>query len=254
MPLHYVSLFIGQIHWHFDEMSSTNLYLADLMRSQKLVEGTVVTTEYQGDGRGQIGRYWHSEKSKNLLCSIYLTPHFLKATDHFLLSIAISLGMHDYLDSLPLTKVRIKWPNDLYVGDKKVCGILIQNQISGQNLSNSIIGIGLNVNQLIFPKQLPNPTSLKLQLNKELDLNKLRLKLWGHIEKRYLQLRSGRKKELILDYHTHLFRKDELHSYFSQEHGAFEGKIISVGESGQLRVQTNKGIQVFDFREIEYIL
>src|SRR5690349_7854438 len=143
------------------ECHSTNDEASRLIESSShVVEGTVVITDSQTSGRGQRGNTWITEPGKNLTFSLLMKPTFLNAQDQFLLNKAFSLGLYDYLNATLQATVKIKWPNDMVVNDKKICGILIENQIQGQNIQNSIVGIGLNVNQENF--SIPTATSMKV--------------------------------------------------------------------------------------------
>ena len=120
---------------------------------------------FQTQGRGQRGNTWKASKGENLTFSILLKPSFILAQDQFIISAIVTLGIHKYLQNKGIES-RIKWPNDIYAADRKICGILIENGISGNLLSTSICGIGLNINQREFPKDLPNPTSTILELER----------------------------------------------------------------------------------------
>ncbi len=163
------TLFIGKVYLRFDELSSTNDHAAELLAPEhpshtksKPAEGTVIRADSQSAGRGQFGSRWESAAGKNLTFSVILYPEWLEIEAQFYLSMAVALAVHNavcevYRGPLP---VQIKWPNDLYLGDQKMGGILIQNSLSGARIQSSIIGIGLNVNQLHFDPDLPNPVSL----------------------------------------------------------------------------------------------
>src|SRR5688572_32157531 len=148
------------------ECHSTNDEASQLIESSdNVVEGTVVITNDQTSGRGQRGNTWISEPGKNLTFSLVMKPAFLSAQDQFLLNKAFSLGLYDYLHITLKATVKIKWPNDMLANDKKICGILIENQIQGQNIQHSVVGIGLNVNQENF--SMPTATSMKVFERKE---------------------------------------------------------------------------------------
>ena len=163
----------------------------------KNTEGSLVTTFNQTAGRGQMGNRWLSEPYQNLAFSIRLNPIFLQANEQFHLNKAVALAVQGvvekYLSNAPQSSpknVSVKWANDIFIGDKKVCGILIQNNLSGSSLQSSVIGIGLNINQLVFPKDL-NATSLRLETGQLFDLFDCIEQLTKGIEQRYLQLKSA---------------------------------------------------------------
>jgi len=167
-------LFVGQNLVTLTEVDSTNNFLKQtLANSTPLTEGTVIMAESQYAGRGQQQNKWHSEPGKNLTISILLKPAFLPVTQQFNLNLAISVGIINALIPVLGTGVKIKWPNDVYFNDKKLGGVLIENIIQGQIIKNSIVGIGLNVNQTEFADWVPNPTSVKQILQKDYDLKNL---------------------------------------------------------------------------------
>jgi len=145
-------LFVGQNFVTLKEVDSTNNFLKDLVSNSKpLMEGTVIMAENQFAGRGQQQNGWFTEAGKNLTFSLLLKPHFLDIADQFDMVRVISLGVFDALEPLVGKKLKIKWPNDIYYGDHKLGGILIENLIQAGQIRNSIIGIGINVNQERFP-------------------------------------------------------------------------------------------------------
>ena len=159
-----------------EETESTNSYLKQLLREKHLEEGSIVVADYQTGGRGQRGNSWISAKGKNLLFSLLIYPKNVFAKDQFIISRIASLAIKNTLDRFT-HDICIKWPNDMYWKDKKIAGILIENDLKGNKIENTIIGIGLNLNQEIFPSELPNPVSLKqitgVTYNKESILNML---------------------------------------------------------------------------------
>ena len=148
---------------HLEETDSTNKYLNELCNKQCVEELTTITADFQTSGRGQRGNSWESEAGQNLMFSFVLYPTFLKARRQFLLSQIISLAIKEELERY-VSNISIKWPNDIYWKDKKICGMLIENDLTGVHISRSITGIGINVNQETFCSDAPNPVSLK-QIN-----------------------------------------------------------------------------------------
>jgi BirA family biotin operon repressor/biotin-[acetyl-CoA-carboxylase] ligase len=166
---------------------------------------------------------------------------------------AFSLAIYDCLKSiLNNQNLKIKWPNDLYVGDKKIAGILIQNTIRGTRLHNSILGVGINVNQKIFPDDIPNPSSVYIETNKTSELLPLQMTLHSFVEKRLEQL-SVYPTSLSKTYTSLLYRLNE-DAPFRHKDQLIWGSIIGVSAEGKLRVQLALGIQEFNFRELEYII
>ena len=194
--------------WHiirFEEIDSTNTEAHRNLAVAK--EGTVWTALYQTHGRGQYTRKWESTKGLNLLATILLRPEFLPANKQFHISKCTALAMCDFLRTLGLDP-GIKWPNDIYIGPNKICGILIEHQLSGNNLTASIIGFGINVNQTVFPG-LPNPTSIALETGKEYDVKSLLPKVLIHIQKWYQTLHNGKSGKIDRQYEALLINKPD---------------------------------------------
>lgn len=246
-------LFIGQNLITLKEVNSTNTFLKDaLSKSTPLYEGTVILAEKQNAGRGQAGNSWHSEAGKNLTFSILLNPTFLPLERQFDLNKAISLGLNDVLNRYTSGNAFIKWPNDTYIGKKKIAGILIENIVSGNKIKYAIIGIGINVNQEKFASDIKNVTSLKQALHQDYDLLNLLAELCGSIEARYLQLKSGRYAELDADYMNKLYLRDEW-APFKFDGQIQSGKISGITINGQLILDTPDGPRYFNNKEIEFI-
>ncbi|MBP5136693.1 MAG: biotin--[acetyl-CoA-carboxylase] ligase, partial [Paludibacteraceae bacterium] len=146
---------------HLKSVESTNDYLTRLIATEEVAEGTVVMADFQTAGRGQTGNTWESAKGENLLFSMALFPD-IPASSSFLLSQVVSLALIDTLDSFSIPDSHIKWPNDIYVGDNKLAGFIIDQTVLGDKVSSAVAGIGLNVNQKDFPSELPNATSMAL--------------------------------------------------------------------------------------------
>jgi len=234
-----------------NEMHSTNDFALELIKTQKPSAGTVVLTLSQTKGRGQRANIWESEEGKNLTISIILTPEFLPIPHQFQISMVISLGVYDYLSGY-LKNVSIKWPNDIYVGNEKIAGILIEHSIMGSALSHSICGLGLNINQLEFVSDAPNPTSLAICTNKEYNLDEELTKLLACIENRYFQLVDQKADLLEMDYLKSMYWMNEKHR-FSDENGTFEGQIVGITEYGQLRIKANSIERIYNFKEVSFI-
>jgi BirA family transcriptional regulator, biotin operon repressor / biotin---[acetyl-CoA-carboxylase] ligase len=247
------TLFVGKVFLELQNLDSTNTHAIELLSKNKPSEGTVISAWNQVDGKGQIGRKWQSEAGKNLTFSIIFYPKFLPAKLQFLLSQTIALGVYDFVSQF-IGNVKVKWPNDIYVGDKKICGILIQNMLSGVTIQSSVIGIGININQAEFDSNIPNPTSLSLEVNKEFELTLLLESLCEKVETRYLQLRAGNFALIQESYLKNLYRFQE-QSLFQYPGGEiFSGKIVGLTESGKLIIHHNNGEEVFDLREVIFLI
>ena len=212
----------------------------------------VVSSYHQRKGRGQIGNTWWSEPYQNLAISIVLLPDFLAAKNQFLLNQAISLGVYDTVKACTDGEVRIKWPNDIYVGNRKVAGILIQNSLSSTKIQTSIIGVGINVNQEAFPSDIPNPTSFFLESTKKFDLDQVRNVICQKIEAWYLQLKDGNIEALQQAYLDRMFWYGEEQSFRRADQSLFKGVIKGVQNSGKLIVASEKGEEYFDLKAIRF--
>lgn len=252
------SLLIGNQHIRLQRVNSTNKYAVETISKSKPIEGTVISASFQYDGRGQIGRYWESEEGKNILCSTILHPRFLQAHDQFQLNMAISLALNDFINHFVTGEghnVCIKWPNDIYVNSEKIAGILIQNTLKGKFINSSVVGTGINVNQINFSDNIPNPTSLSKLLNKEIDMELAFQWLFRFMTKRYLQLSAGQIDLLRKEYLECLYKMDVWSSYLDVDHVLFKGKITGVDEIGQLKMELEDGTnRSFAFREVKFIL
>lgn len=247
------TLFIGKVLLNLDRIGSTNQYALDLL-AQKPAEGTIISTDNQFAGRGQMTKIWESAPSKNLTISIILYPSFLLAKDQFLLSQIVAISIAETLQSFLPSGVKIKWPNDLYVNDKKITGILIQNALKGSRIQSSVIGIGQNVNQAIFLSDAPNPTSLFIEKGQEIPREIVLTKLCQQLEQWYLQLKAGKVGLIKKTYLDLLYRKEEIHVFRRADKSTFQGKIIGITEIGQLKVETDNGVEVFNLKEIQYMI
>ncbi len=234
-------------------VDSTNDYARALLENEAPGEGTVIVAGDQKKGRGYGASTWHSKRGKNLLFSIILCPEFISANTQFLISKVISLGICDYLCSY-VSDVSIKWPNDIYVDDRKISGILIENDLMGSSMKNSIVGIGLNINQEKFPKDIPNPVSLSQMIEKNLVLKEELRKVTGFLEKRYQMLARGMVDKIQKDYHSRLFRLNEM-SWYRNSGEPFKAKIIGVSDYGQLILENQSGKTLeYNFKEVEFLL
>lgn len=246
-------LFIGQKLITLNEVNSTNTFLRDaLSKSTPLYEGTVILAEKQYAGRGQAGNSWQSEAGKNLTFSILLNPTFLPVERQFHLNKAISLALNDVLNNYTSGNAFIKWPNDSYIGNKKIAGLLIENIVNGNKIKHAIIGIGINVNQEKFSSDIKNVTSFKQALHKDYDLLSLLGEICSTIEVRYLQLKAGKYDELDIAYLNKLYLRDEW-APFKFDGQIQSGKIAGITSNGQLILETIGGLRYFNNKEIEFI-
>ena len=236
-----------------DEVSSTNDYLKELNRKEELHENVVVITKSQPGGKGQGSNSWESESGKNLTFSLLLQPSFLPAEKMFLVSKVVSLGLVDCLNSYG-KKFAIKWPNDMYYQNKKVAGILIENQLLGNCLKFSVIGIGLNVNQQFFLSDAPNPISMYSVFNKSFELKETLDCLLNHIHIWYEKLQEGLYHEINNSYFQHLYRNSGFHEFRVGEKSIY-AKINAVHEDGKMILKPRAGDeQEFYFKEVAFVI
>jgi len=236
-----------------NSLDSTNTYAKELIASKNCEDRTVIVAESQTKGRGQHTNVWESEDGMNLTFSIVYFPEDIAASQQFYLSRAIALGVADYLCK-KVDDVSIKWPNDIYVGEKKIAGILIENTVMGPYISSTICGIGININQEVFCSDAPNPISLKQITARGYDLNTELELLVGAIEKRYCFLGKGDLKSLDMDYNNLLFRKSGYHLYNEGEM-LFKAKIVEITAFGQMVLEKEDGSKkTFSFKEVGFVL
>ena len=236
-----------KIKW-FKTIDSTNNRIA--RDKDLLADRTVYITDFQTAGKGQRGNGWESAAAENLLFSILLKPSDILAEKQFIISQAVTLGIADYIKSKGIT-AKIKWPNDIYVGDRKICGILIENTVNGHSIVSSIVGIGFNLNQLSFSPAIPNPVSLSLLTDITYDLKEELLKLLHCIFEEY-DKRSDKTEER---YRDSLYRLGETHPYIDAVSGeTFTGRITGVDDTARVIIDTEDGPKAFAFKELKYII
>ncbi|MBN1990115.1 MAG: biotin--[acetyl-CoA-carboxylase] ligase [Bacteroidales bacterium] len=240
-----------KVEW-LESVGSTN-DLAFAQGARGAAEGAVFAAVSQTEGRGQRGNYWESEPGDNLTFSLVLRPEFLPVHNQFLLSMAVALGVCDWLKShgVPAT---IKWPNDIYVGNSKLGGILIENSISGSSFGFSVVGIGVNVNQSRFSADLPNPASLKLLTSRGYELPAELDTLLNLLAVRYDTLKRGNTTALVASYMESLYRKSDWFRYCDTT-GVFEARIKLVKPSGELVLELADGsIREYLFKEVSFVI
>lgn len=245
------TLFTGKQVIYLPQCDSTNRFAQNLINKNEATEGTVVITDHQTHGQGQRGNTWEAEPGKNITLSLILKPNFLAIQHQFNLNICIALAVLDLALLYLPPNLKLKWPNDLYYANKKVGGILIQNSLTGQIIQHAVVGIGLNINQVLF--SVPTATSFAQVAGKPFNLNLLTQKLLEFIEVRYLQLKQGKVAKLRFEYLQNLYRYQEPH-IFRINGDLTEGTIIGVDEAGQLCLQIGQKIKYFNFKEIAFVV
>jgi BirA family biotin operon repressor/biotin-[acetyl-CoA-carboxylase] ligase len=245
------TLFVGQNLIFVPECHSTNSLLNDLNNQSALAEGTVVITNNQTAGRGQRGNKWEAEPGRNLTFSALLRPHFMNAKDQFRLNMAVSVAIADAFSKIFETRVKLKWPNDIFLNGKKMGGILIENQLQGPYISSSVIGIGLNINQKAFHHA--GAVSLSMVSGREYDLGDVFRLVIEHIEAEYLDLKNGKTAILKQRYLSSLFRFREQQE-FAVSGQNFKGVIHDVDEDGKLCVESGGTTRKFAFKEVSFVV
>lgn len=214
----------------------------------------LVTTDFQTAGRGQAGNFWEAEAGKNLLFSLLLHPQAVEASRQFVLSQAMALAVCETLSGYTGEGISIKWPNDIYWKDRKICGMLIENTLTGQRMENCIIGVGLNVNQQEFRSDAPNPVSLRQILGKEQEMVFILAEIIKRFKDCYRMIQSGNTEELAASYREHLYRREGFHPYQDQE-GTFEAEIRRVEPSGHLVLAGKDGKERrYAFKEVRFLI
>lgn len=244
------TLFIGRKVLFLPSCHSTNTIASELVMKGEAVNGQLVITEHQSQGRGQRGNTWEAETGKNLLFSVIVKADFLDPSEGFYLNIVTSLALTDVLNEYTYGNMAIKWPNDIYYDNKKLVGMLIENIIKSKGISYSILGIGINVNQEQF--SYPNALSLKNICNQDIDREDLLSHILSRIETRFLQLKKGNLLDLKIEYLDKMYWKDEIH-VFRKDDKLFNGRILGIDKVGKLRVELEEGEATFGFKEIQFV-
>ncbi len=242
-----------ELEWiHIAETDSTNDYLKRLNKEKELSAPIVVYTDYQTKGKGQAGNRWDAERGKNLLFSLYLKPNNLHLNDYFVITEIITIAIQKTL-SYFTEDITIKWPNDIYWQDKKIGGVLIENSICQSQITSTIIGVGLNINQKNFHPNLPNPISLYHIIHKEQNLIKL---LNAICEATISFFKNIDRDKIHNQYVEKLFRIDEKHYYIDvNSKERLKAMLITVNHQGQLILRTERDeIKKYYFKEVEYLI
>ena len=239
---------------HLAETESTNLYARSAASDAYT---TLITTDYQTAGRGQRGNTWESEAGKNLLFTLSLPTKGIAASQQFALSELISVALCDVLSEYT-EDIRIKWPNDIYHKDKKLCGILIEHDLEGTQLTRSLIGVGLNVNQARFTSNAPNPISLFQILGHEVEREGLLEAIACHFMELYTQYASPTptlNRTALHECYTRLLYRRDRHATYRDAYGPFTAVLRDVAPDGRLLLEDQQGtLRSYLFKEVEYVM
>ncbi len=236
-----------------DAIDSTNDFLKVLAGSQNLENFTVVTAESQTKGKGQMGEIWVSETGKNLTMSVLIRDSVFEIHQIYNLNVAVSLGVLSAFEKFKIPKLAIKWPNDIMSDSKKIAGILIENSIKTDGKIVSIIGIGVNVNQVNF-FELPKASSLALIMNTSFDKEAVLFEIIKNIKRTHSKLQNNESFDLWKDYNSKLFKKGIPMPFESEKKGKFMGIIQDVTDNGELQILLeDDSIEVFDIKAIQML-
>ena len=233
---------------HIAETDSTNRWLRDSTPSLAAGENIAVVADYQTAGKGCGSNSWESERGKNLTFSMLIHPEGIPANAQFRMTEVVSVALCETLEPYINNKVEIKWPNDIYVGERKICGILIENRLQGSVIKDAVIGIGLNVNQREFLSDAPNPVSLYQLTGQETDLDALLHQFIAAFE------RVNQSPTVSLDYRARLFRKG-IPALYEDSSGRFKATLADVENDGRLVLHDETGqVRTYAFKEVQFMI
>ena len=236
-----------------DAIDSTNNYLKKIILNEGINDYTVVTAKFQTQGKGQLGTEWESEHSKNLICSVYKKEINIKVQDQFVISALVSLALIKTLRKVNLSNMHIKWPNDIMSDNKKICGILIENIVKENYIKDTVIGIGLNVNQTIF-NNLPNATSIKNLIGTTCSKDEILKDLVENLEYYFNELDKSSINSIFKKYEDALFRINKPSTFKNSKGEVFSGYIKGVSRSGKLNVMLEDNlVESYDLKEISML-
>lgn len=244
---------IGQPFMELAVVESTNIYAMDLLQANLAGHGTAVFAHHQTAGKGQRGKSWTGEPGLNIALSVIMDCSFLIITRQFPLSSMVALACHDFFSGYAGDETRIKWPNDLYWRDRKAGGILIENLVRGNKWQGAVVGIGININQVIFTELLKNPVSLKQITGKTFQPIELARELCACLDNRWQQLKSGDESGLLTDYNRQLYKRGE-EVRLTTGGISFQGRIEGVTAAGELQVSGGGLQDRFRFGELEWVI
>ena len=242
---------IGSPIFNFQEVTSTNDVARTFYNQGIAPHGSVIVAAYQANGRGQQDAVWESKPSENLLFSLVLEPHFLPIDKQVYLNMAVCLAVKQAIQLYVTEQVSIKWPNDIFIGNKKVAGILIENAINSTHIKMSIAGIGINVNQEVF--KLPKATSLRLVTGKSVGINEVLNRVIDAFIEQYTLLKQNQWDVLMSAYYQSLYLKD-IESTFVVNSATIKGIVKGMDQSGRLMLEVNGNLNYFHNKEIEWLI
>lgn len=241
-------------NWHHVHLSQTDSSMRQIGQAEYAsspAEFTLITTDFQEAGRGQRGTHWEADAGQNLLFSFSFHPKFLPAHKQFYLSEALALAVREMLANY-VANVCVKWPNDVYYRDYKLCGMLLEHDLQGSHIATTRTGVGININQTAFKGDAPNPLSLKQITGRTYPLPTLLQQTLQAFERRYRLLEQGAEAELHEEYMRHLYRATGFHP-FSDAQGTFRAEIVRIAPTGQLTLRKTNGTEKeYAFKEVSF--
>jgi BirA family biotin operon repressor/biotin-[acetyl-CoA-carboxylase] ligase len=242
---------LGNHVLHLGEVTSTNDLARQLLDEKIVHHGTFIRSDMQSKGRGQEQNIWESEKGANLLCSLILIPDAVQVDSQVYLNMSVCLALRDMVQEYcPTRKVSIKWPNDVYVDDHKIVGVLIENAFQGSLIKHSIVGMGVNINQQSFTSA--KACSLATITQQTYDVAVCSELLLGHLKFRYDQWIHQQKQALWNDYHQYLYKKDVV-SLFEIQGTIVSGMVKGIDEAGRLLLQVDGEIRLLNVKEVKWL-
>lgn len=244
---------------YIKNIDSTSTELRRRMSAEELPHGYCISADFQTAGHGQATNHWESEDGKNLLFSLLLRPSVIPASEQFVITEIVTLAIINALQDYIRQRITIKWPNDIYVGDKKLCGILIENALCGPTIDTCIVGIGININQELFTSNAPNPISLKQLNGRDNDREEIFEEIYQNILRYYDYLadnwqNNDIKQSLHYEYMNNLYRRVGYHNYSTPEGEKFSAEIEEIGPQGHLTLRLQSGeLRIFAFKEVIFI-
>ena len=245
---------------YIKNIDSTSTELRRRMSAEELPHGYCISADFQTAGHGQATNHWESEDGKNLLFSLLLRPSVIPASEQFVITEIVTLAIINALQDYIRQRITIKWPNDIYVGDKKLCGILIENALCGPVIDTCIVGIGININQELFTSDAPNPISLKQLNGRDNDREEIFEEIYQNILRYYDYLadnwqNNDIKQSLHYEYMNNLYRRVGYHNYSTPEGEKFSAEIEEIGPQGHLTLRLRSGeLRIFVFKEVIFEL
>ena len=234
-------------------IDSTNSYLRSLVSQKELEDFSVVLTNHQQSGRGQMGTVWNAEKGKNLTCSVFKRNKGVVVHHQFYISMVTSLAIVKTLQEFHIPKIAVKWPNDILSSNKKLCGVLVENVMQKDEIKSSIIGIGLNVNQEEFPKELSSVTSIKNEIGKDVNIDILLQHLINELKQTVSYITDSSTNVLKKNYLKWLYKKNIPTMFKNSKDVLFMGKIVGVSAQGKLQVELeDETINEFTIKEVSF--